>query len=60
MQQMVGHPSGGLSQSEVSRLVGESRVREAEAKARKDQEVVVRRLDGLVANTMRFKSSKAS
>jgi molecular chaperone DnaK len=53
MQQMVIHPSGGLSQSEVSRLVGETRARDAEDKARKDQEQIVRQLDGLVANTMR-------
>jgi molecular chaperone DnaK len=52
-QNMVIHPSGGLSQSEVSRLVGETRVREAEDRARKDQEQIVRQLDGLVANTMR-------
>ncbi len=50
---MVIHPSGGLSQSEVSRLVAETRARESEDKARKDQEAVVRQLDGLVANTMR-------
>ena len=52
-QNMVIHPSGGLSQSEVSRLVAETRARESEDKARKDQEAVVRQLDGLVANTMR-------
>jgi molecular chaperone DnaK len=52
-QNMVIHPSGGLSQSEVSRLVAETRARESEDKQRKDQEAVVRQLDGLVANTMR-------
>jgi len=52
-QNMVIHPSGGLSQSEVSRLVAETRARESEDKARKDEEAVVRQLDGLVANTMR-------
>src|SRR5512136_961700 len=52
-QSMVIHPSGGLSQSEVSRLVSETRSRESEEKARKDQEAVVRQLDVLVANTMR-------
>jgi molecular chaperone DnaK len=52
-QSMVLHPSGGLSQAEVSRLVGETRAREAEEKSKKDQEAVVRQLDGLVANTMR-------
>jgi molecular chaperone DnaK (HSP70) len=50
---MVLHPSGGLSQSEVSRLVAETRAREVEEKSKKDQEAVVRQLDGLVANTMR-------
>jgi molecular chaperone DnaK len=52
-QSMTIHPSGGLSQSEVSRLVEETRTREVEERARKDQEAVVRQLDGLVANTMR-------
>ena len=52
-QSMVIHSSGGLSQSEVSRLVAETRSRESEEKARKDQEAVVRQLDGLIANTMR-------
>jgi molecular chaperone DnaK len=52
-QSMVLHPSGGLSQAEVSRLVNETRAREADEKSRKDQEAVVRQLDGLVANTMR-------
>jgi molecular chaperone DnaK len=52
-QSHVLHPSGGLSEAEVGRLVAETRAREAEDKARKDQEVVVRQLDGLVANTMR-------
>jgi molecular chaperone DnaK len=52
-QSMVIHPSGGLSQAEVGRLVAETRAREAEEKSKKDQEAVVRQLDGLVANTMR-------
>ncbi len=52
-QAMVIHPSGGLSQSEVNRLVSETRARESEERTRKDQEAVVRQLDGLVANTMR-------
>jgi molecular chaperone DnaK len=52
-QSMVIHPSGGLSQSEVNRLVAETRARENEDRSRKDQESVVRQLDGLVANTMR-------
>jgi molecular chaperone DnaK len=52
-QSMTIHPSGGLSQAEVTRLVEETRTREGEEKARKDLEAVVRQLDGLVANTMR-------
>jgi molecular chaperone DnaK len=52
-QSMVIHPSGGLSQGEVNRLVQETRSRETEERSRKEQEGVVRQLDGLVANTMR-------
>ena len=52
-QNMTIHPSGGLSQAEVNRLVTETRSRESEEKARKDHEAVARQLDGLVANTMR-------
>ena len=52
-QSMVIHPSGGLSQAEVSRLVEETRGQELEERSRKDLEAVVRQLDGLVANTMR-------
>jgi molecular chaperone DnaK len=52
-QAMTIHASGGLSQADVNRLVSETRSRESEEKARKDQEAVVRQLDGLVANTMR-------
>ncbi len=52
-QSMVIHPSGGLSQSEVSRLVNETRAREQAERSKKDQEAVVRQLEGLVANTMR-------
>jgi molecular chaperone DnaK len=52
-QGMAIHPSGGLSQADVGRLVAETRARETEDRARKEQEDLVRRLDGLVANTMR-------
>jgi len=52
-QSMTIHPSGGLSQAEVSRLSAETRARDAEEKSKKEQEAVVRQLDGLVANTMR-------
>jgi molecular chaperone DnaK len=52
-QSMVIHASGGLSQAEVGKLVAETRARESDEKARKEQETLVRQLDGLVANTMR-------
>jgi molecular chaperone DnaK len=52
-QSMTIHPSGGLSHQEVDRLAAETRARDAEDRVRKDQEAVVRQLDGLVANTMR-------
>ena len=52
-QSMVIHPSGGLSQSEINRLAGEARSREQSDRSQKEQEAVVRQLDGLVANTMR-------
>jgi molecular chaperone DnaK len=52
-QSMTIHPSGGLSQAEVTRLSEETRARDAEEKSKKEQEAVVRQLDGLVANTMR-------
>jgi molecular chaperone DnaK len=52
-QGMTIHPSGGLSKDEVSRMAAETRARDAEERQKKDQETVVRQLDGLVANTMR-------
>jgi molecular chaperone DnaK len=52
-QSLVIHPSGGLSQSEINRLAGEARMREQSDRTQKEQEAVVRQLDGLVANTMR-------
>jgi molecular chaperone DnaK len=52
-QSMVIHPSGGLSQSELGKLVTETRVRDQSERSRKEQEAVVRQLDGLVTNTMR-------
>jgi molecular chaperone DnaK len=52
-QSVVIHPSGGLSQSELNRLVGETRSRDQQEKHKKEQEAVVRQLDGLVTNTMR-------
>jgi molecular chaperone DnaK len=52
-QNMVIHPSGGLSQGEVNRLVAETRAREQQERSNKEGEAVKRQLDGLVANTMR-------
>jgi molecular chaperone DnaK len=52
-QSLVIHPSGGLSQSELGKLVNETRQREQSERTRKEQEAVVRQLDGLVTNTMR-------
>ena len=52
-QSLVIHPSGGLSQSEIGRLVNETRMREQSDRLQKEQEAVVRQLEGLVANTMR-------
>jgi molecular chaperone DnaK len=52
-QSVVIHPSGGLSQSELNRLVGETRTRDQQDKTKKEQEAVIRQLDGLVTNTMR-------
>jgi molecular chaperone DnaK len=52
-QGMTIHPSGGLSQQEVNRLVQETRQREVAERSKKDQDAVLRQLDGLVANTMR-------
>jgi molecular chaperone DnaK len=52
-QSMTIHPSGGLSQQEVSRLVDETRAREIEERDQKELDTVVRQVEGLVANTMR-------
>jgi molecular chaperone DnaK len=52
-QSMTIHPSGGLSQSELSRLVNETRMREQSERSKREHEAVVRQLDGLVTNTMR-------
>jgi molecular chaperone DnaK len=52
-QSMVIHPSGGLSQSELSKLVNETRTRDQSERNRKEHEAVARQLDGLVTNTMR-------
>ncbi|MCM2254825.1 MAG: molecular chaperone DnaK [Vicinamibacteria bacterium] len=52
-QTIVIHPSGGLSQNELSRLADETRNREHAEKTRREQEGVARQLEGLLANTMR-------
>jgi molecular chaperone DnaK len=52
-QSIVIHPSGGLSQSELSRLVNETRMRDTSDRAKKEEESVIHQLEGLVANTMR-------
>jgi molecular chaperone DnaK len=52
-QSMVIHPSGGLSQSELGKLVNETRMHDQQERTRKEQEAVSRQLDGLVTNTMR-------
>ena len=52
-QSMVIHPSGGLSQSELGKLINETRSRDQSVRTRREQESVTRQLDGLVTNTMR-------
>ena len=52
-QSMVIHASGGLSQSELGKLVTETRNRDQSDRARREEESVTRQLDGLVTNTMR-------
>src|SRR5262249_12134284 len=44
---------GGLSQSEVNKLVNETRERQQQERAKRDEDAVKRQLAGLVANTMR-------
>jgi len=52
-QSIVIHPSSGLSQQEMDRLVEETKTRDQAEKSKKEQDAVIRQLDGLVANTMR-------
>ena len=53
-QSMVIHPSGGLSQSELGKLVErDPACASSRTRSKKEQEAVVRQLDGLVTNTMR-------
>jgi molecular chaperone DnaK len=52
-QSIVIHPSSGLSQGEMDKLITETKSREQAERSQKEQDAVVRQLDGLVANTMR-------
>jgi len=52
-QSIVIHPSSGLSQSELNRLVGETKSREQSERQKKELDSVVRQLEGLITNTMR-------
>jgi molecular chaperone DnaK len=52
-QSVVIHPSSGLSEAEMNRLVSDTKSREQDEKSKKEQDAVLRQLDGLVANTMR-------
>jgi molecular chaperone DnaK len=52
-QAMVIHPSGGLSQTDLARLVSETRQQEQTERERREQEAVSRQLEGLVTNTLR-------
>jgi molecular chaperone DnaK len=52
-QSIVIHPSSGLSQAEMDKLVSETKTRDQAEKSKKETDAVVRQLDGLVANTMR-------
>jgi len=53
VQQMIVHPSSGLSQAEVGRMEAEAKGRDAEEKARKEREVLTQRIEGLTANMLR-------
>ena len=52
-QSIVIHPSSGLSQAEMDKLVAETKTRDQTEKSKKETDAVIRQLDGLVANTMR-------
>jgi molecular chaperone DnaK len=52
-QSIVIHPSGGLSQAEISQLADETKKRDQEDRTQKELESVSRQLEGLLANTMR-------
>jgi len=53
VQQMIVHPSSGLSQAEVGRMEAEAKARDAEEKAHKEREVLTQRIEGLTANMLR-------
>jgi molecular chaperone DnaK len=52
-QAMTIHPSSGLSQADVKRLVAEFRARDSYDKNNREREQVLRIIQGLVSNTMR-------
>ena len=52
-QSMALHPSGGLSQAEVSRLFNETRAREDAGRLQGRRNAVARQLDALVTHTIR-------
>jgi molecular chaperone DnaK len=52
-QSMVIHPSGGLSQEELNRLVTQTRLEEQSDRENREHEAVTRQLEGLITNTMR-------
>ncbi len=52
-QSIVIQPSSGLSQSEMQSLINENQLREEDDRTRREQDAVVRQLEGLVQNTMR-------
>ena len=52
-QSIVIQPSSGLSQSEMQGLISENKRREEDDRTKREQDAVVRQLEGLVQNTMR-------
>ena len=52
-QSIVIQPSSGLSQSEMQSLISENKLREDDERTKREQDAVVRQLEGLVRNTMR-------
>jgi molecular chaperone DnaK len=52
-QAMTIQLSGGLSQAEVAQLAAEARASESEQRSRKQQEQILRMIQGLMSNLMR-------